>query len=469
MIHGRLPAPPPRSAWMEGSAVTTTRASRVIRRQAPAESSTVSRRGAASTMGSVSLGVCGDSWRVGPGSGCDIRFPLSSASRGSPAYTEADGRYDVNWACADRPVLPLGFVYLFRHTPVGGVREGRGENKGDDMDTDLLSLARAGDEDAFGELVAPYHHELQVHCYRILGSLHDAEDALQETLLSAWRGLDGFEGRSSVRTWLYRIATNRSLDAIRASARRDEPMTTRINGLVPPAPTHRGEVPWLTPYPDDLLDQPDPTPGPEAVVESHEATSLAFVTALQLLPPKQRAVLILRDVLGYRAAEAAEVLDTTVESVTSALKRARATLEADETLAERRTQPPAPTAGSPEERQLIEAYVDAFTTHDVEKLVAILSEDVWLKMPPLPLEYHGRDAAIGFFQAVVHPEGRPLRLVPTRANGCPASGVYAHDPATETWRATGLIVVGISGDRITELTRFEAGGMASFGLPRILG
>ena len=204
------------------------------------------------------------------------------------------------------------------------------------------------------------------------------------------------------------------------------------------------------------------------MVESHEATSLAFVTALQLLPPKQRAVLILRDVLGYRAAEAAEVLDTTVESVTSALKRARATLDSDETLAERRTQPPAPAAGSPEERRLIEAYVDAFTTHDVDKLVAILSEDVWLKMPPLPLEYHGRDAAIGFFQSVVHPGSRPLRLVPTRANGCPASGLYAHDPATETWRATGLIVVVISGDQITELTRFEVGVMASFGLPRIL-
>ena len=336
------------------------------------------------------------------------------------------------------------------------------------MDTDLLSLARGGREDAFAELVAPYRHELQVHCYRIVGSLHDAEDVLQETLLSAWRGLDGFQERSSVRTWLYRIATNRSLDAIRATTRRDEPMTTRINGLVPPPPTHRGEVPWLTPYPVELLDVPDPAPGPEAVVESHEATSLAFVTALQLLPPKQRAVLILRDVLGYRAAETAEVLDTTVESVTSALKRARATLDSDETLAERRTQPPAPAAGSPEEQQLIEAYVDAFTTHDVEKLVAILSEDVWLKMPPLPLEYHGRDAAVGFFQSVVHPGSRPIRLIHTRANGCPASGMYAHDSATDTWRATGLIVVVISGDRITELTRFEVGVMASFGLPRIL-
>lgn len=337
-----------------------------------------------------------------------------------------------------------------------------------DLPADLLGRARAGDQDAFGALVAPYRHELQVHCYRILGSLHDAEDVLQETLLSAWRGLDGFEERSSVRTWLYRIATNRSLDAVRADARRERDMSPRINGLVPPTPTHYGEVPWLTPYPDELLDVPDPTPGPEAVVESHEATSLAFVTALQLLPPRQRAVLILRDVLGYRAAEAAEVLDTTVESVTSALKRARATLDADETLSERRAQPPAPAAGSPEERRLIEAYVDAFTSHDVTKLVAILSEDVWLKMPPLPFEYHGRDAAIGFFQSVVHPGGRRLRLVHTRANGCPACGIYAHDATTDTWRATGLVVVVFAGDRISELTRFEVGVMPSFGLPRIL-
>jgi RNA polymerase sigma-70 factor (ECF subfamily) len=340
------------------------------------------------------------------------------------------------------------------------------------MDTDLagelLGRARAGDEDAFGELVAPYRRELQVHCYRILGSLQDAEDALQETLVSAWRGLGGFESRASVRTWLYRIATNRSLDAVRAGARRDAPVNARFNGLEAPTPTDYGEVSWLTPYPDDLLDLADPTPGPEAVVELREATSLAFVTALQLLPPKQRAVLILRDVLGYRAAEAAQILDVTVESVTSALKRARATIDADPTLAERRSQPAAPDEGSPEERRLIEQYVDAFTTHDVDKLVAILSEDVWLKMPPLPFEYHGRDAAIGFFRSVVHPRHRVLRLVHTRANGCPASGIYAHDPATDTWRATGLVVVVISGDRITELTRFEVGQMSSFGLPRIL-
>lgn len=336
------------------------------------------------------------------------------------------------------------------------------------METDLLSLARAGDEDAFGGLVAPYRHELLVHCYRILGSFQDAEDVLQETLLSAWRGLGGFEERSSVRTWLYRVATNRSLDAVRAGARREGPVTTRINGREAPEPTRYGEVPWLQPCPDLLLDLPDPTPGPEAVVEQREATSLAFVTALQLLPPKQRAALILRDVLGYHAAEAAEILDTTVDSVTSALKRARATLDADTALAELRAQPPAPAEGSPEERRLIEAYVEAFSTHDVGKLLAILSEDVWLKMPPLPLEYHGRDAAIGFFSSVVHPQERTVRMVHTRANGCPASGMYALDRVTGTWRATGLIVVVFAGDRVSEITHFEVGVMPSFGLPRIL-
>jgi RNA polymerase sigma-70 factor (TIGR02960 family) len=336
------------------------------------------------------------------------------------------------------------------------------------METDLLSLARAGDQEAYGELVAPYQRELQVHCYRILGSLQDAEDVLQETLLSAWRGLGGFEGRSSVRTWLYRIATNRSLDALRAGARRSAPVTTRINGLEPPQPTHYGEVPWLQPFPDQLLDLPDPTPGPEAVIELREAMSLAFVTALQLLPARQRVVLILRDVLGYRAVEAAEILDTTVESVTSALKRARATLEADTALAAQRSQPPAPEPDSPEERRLVAAYVDAFATHDVTKLLAILSEDVWLKMPPLPFEYRGREAALNFFRAVVHPQARNLRMVHTRANGCPASGMYALDEATGTWRATGLLVVTFSGDRISEITRFEVGVMPSFGLPRIL-
>ncbi|HEX3930156.1 MAG TPA: RNA polymerase subunit sigma-70 [Nocardioides sp.] len=335
-------------------------------------------------------------------------------------------------------------------------------------EADRMALARAGDEEAFRGLVAPYRHELLVHCYRVLGSLQDAEDALQETLLSAWRGLGGFEERSSVRTWLYRIATNRSLDAVRATARRGPQVSPTVNGVAAPEPTRYGEVPWLTPYPDDLLEVADPAPGPEAIVEQHEATSLAFVTALQLLPPRQRAALLLRDVLGYRAAEAAEILDTTVESVTSALKRARARLEADPILVEQRAQAPGPEPGSAQERRLVAAYVEAFSAHAVTKLVEILSDDVWLRMPPLPYEYHGRDAAIAFFAAIVHPHGRTLRFVHTRANGCPASGMYTLDPVTDTWRANGLLVVSFAGDRVSEVTRFETGVMASFGLPRIL-
>jgi len=336
------------------------------------------------------------------------------------------------------------------------------------MDTDLLSLARAGDETAFGELVAPYQRELQVHCYRILGSLQDAEDVLQETLLSAWRGLDGCEQRSSVRTWLYRIATNRSLDALRAGSRREPDVTTRIRGVVPPEPTRYGEVSWLQPFPDALLDPADTAPGPEAVIELREAMSLAFVTALQLLPPKQRVVLILRDVLGYRAAEAADILDTTVESVTSALKRARATLDANQDLVAQRGQPSPPEPDSPEERRLLEAYLDAFSRHDVDALVALMTDDVWVKMPPMPYEYHGRDATIVFLRAIAPPEARVMRMVPVRANGCPACGIYGLDPASGTYRALGLYVFGLAGDQICEITRFEVGVMGSFGLPRIL-
>ena len=193
--------------------------------------------------------------------------------------------------------------------------------------TDLIARARAGDAEAFRQLIDPYRHQLQVHCYRILGSAQDAEDALQETLLAAWQDLGAFEGRASVRTWLYRIATNRSLNALR-SARRRPRTDWPPPGLDLPAPTRLGEVVWLEPYPDVLLEGlADSAPGPEARYEAREAISLAFVTALQLLPSRQRAVLILRDVLGFHASEVAHILDSSEESVTSALKRARATLQ----------------------------------------------------------------------------------------------------------------------------------------------
>src|SRR4051812_3641578 len=237
-----------------------------------------------------------------------------------------------------------------------------------------LARARAGDEDAFRELTDPYERELQVHIYRIVGSAQDAEDLLQETLLAAWRGLEQFEGRASVRAWLYRIATNRSLDALRASRRRpeDQPMTQL------PEPTRWSEPLWLEPYPDVLLDGvPDQAPGPDARYESKEAISLAFVAAVQYLPPRQRAVLLLRDVLGYRAAQVAELLELTEEAVTNALKRARAAM-------------PLPTPPTVADPGVADRFAAAFEAGDLAAVVALLADDVRLTMPPLPLEYVGR-------------------------------------------------------------------------------
>src|SRR4051812_47562008 len=235
------------------------------------------------------------------------------------------------------------------------------------MDTELTALverARDGDADAFAGLVEPHRRELQVHCYRILGSVQDAEDALQETLLSAWQGFGGFEGRASVRTWLYRVATNRCLDALRSQGRKPPEVAMTVRGMEPPEPSRHNEVFWLQPYPDALLDDlTDRAPGPEATVESREATSLAFVAALQLLPARQRAVLILRDVLGYRAREVASMLDVTEESVTSALKRARATIS--DHLGSRRDHTAPPPPDSPEEARLVQRFVDALGRGDV--------------------------------------------------------------------------------------------------------
>src|SRR5215468_9924907 len=221
----------------------------------------------------------------------------------------------------------------------------------DDLIARAIARARAGDHDAFAALVEPHRAELQAHCYRMLGSLQDAEDAVQDTLLSAWVGLAGFEGRSAIRTWLYRIATNRCLNALRTTTRR--PVAAVPLPGPAPEPSRLGEVLWLQPYPDLLLDAlPDQLPGPEARYESREAISLAFVTAVQLLPPNQRAVLLLRDVLGYRASETADLLGLTETAVNSALARARSTMN---------TADRGPAADSPEERALTERFVEAFT------------------------------------------------------------------------------------------------------------
>jgi RNA polymerase sigma-70 factor (ECF subfamily) len=331
---------------------------------------------------------------------------------------------------------------------------------------DLLARARAGDGQAFGRLTAPYRRELQVHCYRILGSAQDAEDAMQETLLAAWQGLGGFQERSSIRTWLYRIATSRCLNALRAASRRPR-MSSPPPGLDPPEPTRLGEVVWLEPYPDLLLEGlADHVPGPEARYEASEAISLAFIIALQLLPPRQRAVLILRDVLGFRAREVAGILGTTVDSVTSALKRARATLQ-------RRLEPPAgreppPPAGSAAEQALIAELTRAFETGNVDELVALLTEDVWVTMPPVPLEYQGRELAARFFAAVAFRQGRTYRLVATRANGQPAFGAYLRDPRTGIAHANGLLVVTLTGGQICAMARFDNSVLPRFGLPRTL-
>jgi RNA polymerase sigma-70 factor (ECF subfamily) len=329
--------------------------------------------------------------------------------------------------------------------------------------TELITRALAGDGEAFRELTEPYRRELQVHCYRMLGSLQDAEDALQDTLLAAWRGLGGFEGRASIRTWLYRIATNRCLNARRSASRRPA-REWDMPEVEPPEPTRLGELVWLEPYPDALLEGAIDVPlGPEARYEQTEAISLAFVTALQVLPPRQLAVLILRDVLGFHANEVADMLDSTVESVNSALKRARASLQRRLPTDERE---PAPAPDSTFEQALVAEFVRAYESGDLEALVALLTDDIHLSMPPIPLEYQGRDVVARLFASIFR-SGRRVDLVPTRANGQPAFGAYLR-ASTGIRHGSGLFVLTLTGDRICAFTRFDNSVLPWFGLPRSL-
>jgi len=302
---------------------------------------------------------------------------------------------------------------------------------------ELIGKARAGDGDAFRALTDLHRRELLVHCYRMLGSFQDAEDALQETLLSAWNALEGFEERSSIRTWLYKIATHRCLNASR-SVRRRASKEWNVPGVHPPEATRLGEVVWLQPFPDALLDR-------------REAISLAFVTALQSLPPRQVAVLVLRDVLGFPASEVAEMLDTTVESVNSALKRARAGRRSES------------TARSPSDVELVTKFVRAYEAADLDAVVALLTDDVFVSMPPMPFVYEGRDA-VARFCASIFAAGRRFDLVATGANGQPAFGTYLRGSAVRP--GVGLIVLTVAGDRITAMTRFDETVLASFALPR---
>ena len=327
-----------------------------------------------------------------------------------------------------------------------------------------MERARAGDERAFAELTDPYRRELQVHCYRIMGSLTDAEDMLQETMLAAWRGLAGFQERSSLRSWLYRIATNQCLNALRSASRRipAEP----IPPFQPPEPSRRGEITWLQPYPDALLEGiVDSAAGPEARYETREAVTLAFLTALHRLPPRQRAVLVLRDVLGFSATDVAAMLETTQTSVNSALIRARATIDERGPHAHDR----APLPRSAQEQELVARFADAFEHGDVEPIVALLGEDAWWTMPPEPYGYRGRDAIQQFIAHAFATRENSRRLIPTRANTQPAFGHYAKDPHTDVGRALSLLVLTLDGDRISHITRFAAtSALPHFGLPRTI-
>ena len=316
----------------------------------------------------------------------------------------------------------------------------------------LLQRARGGDERAFAALAGPYRRELQVHCYRILGSLTDAEDLLQETLLAAWRGLPGFQERSSVRSWLYRIATNQCLNALRAAGRRVTPEP--IPPFSPPEPTRRGEITWLQPYPDTLLEGiPDTAPGPEARYQASEAVELAFVAGLQRMPPRQAATLVLRDVLGFDSHEVAAMLGTSQTAVKGTLQRARAALDQyrGQTGYGRQQRP-----GSAAERLLARRFADAYVAADIDGVVALLTDDAWLSMPPAPHQYHGILAIRSFLHAAFDHRGdRRLYLVPTRANTQPALAGYLSDPARPAAVPAGLFVLTMAGEKIHAVTRFH--------------
>ncbi|MGH3274792.1 MAG: RNA polymerase subunit sigma-70 [Streptosporangiaceae bacterium] len=323
----------------------------------------------------------------------------------------------------------------------------------------LLQRAQLGDGQAFAELVEPHRRELHVHCYRMLGSFDDADDALQETLLAGWRGLAAFHARASVRTWLYRIATNTCLNLRRTAARRPQPAPTLPAAA--PAPTGSESVTWLQPYPDALLDSlPDHDLNPEARAVRDEAVSLAFISTLQLLSPRARAVLILRDVLSFSAREVASTIGSTEEAVAMNLSRARASLR-DQTR-------PALSRDLASESALARRLTAAFTAHDVGTVVSLLTEDVRIAMPPQPALWEGRRVAARFLAEVAFRLVPQARYIQTRANRQPALAIYARDAATGRWQSSGLLVITVAGDQAARLTRFEVPALRAFGLPPVL-
>ncbi|MFL5859815.1 MAG: sigma-70 family RNA polymerase sigma factor [Solirubrobacteraceae bacterium] len=332
------------------------------------------------------------------------------------------------------------------------------------LEHNRLARAQRGDEEAFARLTQPYRSELQLHCYRIVGSLQDAEDLLQETLLAAWRGLEQFEGRSSLRAWLYTIATNRCLNALRERQRRPQSAPGDRPGRAAPSESF-AEIGWLQPYPDALLEGVvDAAPGPAARYEAKETVALAFVSGLQHLAPRQRAVLVLRDVLSFHADEVADMLGTTEASVNSALQRARGTLA-------RRLPAPQERLAVPrggDSAELVSRFAEAFERDDIEGVVALLTEDAVVSMPPQPEWHQGRHAVEAFLRDR-HLRRRPQRwrFVPCGANLQPAYAYYLEQD--DGWMRAGIFVLGMRSDGIASITRFHDEGLLDrFGVPQRL-
>jgi RNA polymerase sigma-70 factor (ECF subfamily) len=333
-------------------------------------------------------------------------------------------------------------------------------------ENELLGAARKGDKDAFARLIGPYRAELNAHCYRMLGSVHDAEDALQDALLRAWSGLGRFQGRSSLRSWLYTIATNTCLRLIERRPKRVLPIDYGPASADPHGPVAEPlvESVWVEPYPDDGLPLSDELAAPEARYEQRESVELAFVAALQHLPPGQRAVLILRDVLGFSGAEVADVLETSPDAVYSALQRAHKTV--DERLPEQSQQATLRSLGDDNLRELVTAYVDAWERTDIDALAAKLAEDAVFTMPPQPTWFRGRDAIAAFLSERPFNGRFRWRVLPTRANGQPAFGHFGWDDGANAFVPHGIAVVAVDAERIADITIFrDPPDFASFGLP----
>ncbi|WP_433380627.1 sigma-70 family RNA polymerase sigma factor [Streptosporangium sp. CA-115845] len=339
-------------------------------------------------------------------------------------------------------------------------------------DDAVVTAAQAGDESAFAALVERHRGELRVHCYRMLGSFDESEDLVQETFLRAWRNLDGFERRSTLRTWLYRIATNACLDALEGRARRVLPHHVTVPSDPSVALSSGTDIPWLQPFPDRLWEPAAPGEAePDTVVVGRETIELAFLAAIQHLPPRQRAALILRDVLGWPAKQTAALLEGSVASVNSAVQRARATLR--EHLPERRLEW-APSAEPTErERAVLRRYMDAVEHADLGAVAALLAEEVRATMPPYPMWFQGRDAVVASL-AESWDTGSPdyvgrFQMVETRANGGPAAAAYVRRLGEHTYRAVAIGVLRIEDDRVVELTAFHDPALfPAFALPMAL-